>query len=215
MGVQSKAASVVISKPSTGTQMTISAIVNGAAGNNIFVVVRSTNDTGVVVAQDGTPQDFGALTPFDPVLEIYFGYINPSPTFQQVINAINAGSTLCTATLDVGTGTNLFDLNTLSSASMTFSFPGSLPPEWTFPPPIGPPVLIANPPADYCGRLTGGQDGFSDDTYKAKVMRHMLAPPWDKRFGTPMTDIITVIGASDNDLGGLFGRDDFLPDEDV
>lgn len=214
MGTASKFAAVTIAKPSTGTTMTISARTTGSPGNAITVMFWTTNDTGALTVVDGTPQDFSALTPVGtPVLEIFFGYVNPSPTFQQIIDAINATSTLCSAMLVTGSGSDVADLSTLSSPSMTYSTAGE-PPWWTFPPP-GPPVIIARPPVSYFGLLSGGADGFSDDSYKAKVMRGMLAPPWDRSFRTPMCSIITVIGGSDNDLGGLFGRDDFLPDEDT
>ncbi len=51
------------------------------------------------------------------------------------------------------------------------------------------------------------------DNYKAKVMRNMLPPPYKRDFGRTVPNILTVIGQSDNLIGGLFGTDDFLPDE--
>lgn len=51
------------------------------------------------------------------------------------------------------------------------------------------------------------------DNYKAKVMRRQLPPPYKKDFGAVVPAILTVIGQSDNLIGGLFGTDDFLPDE--
>jgi hypothetical protein len=51
------------------------------------------------------------------------------------------------------------------------------------------------------------------DSYKAKVMRHMLPPPYKQDFSGTVGKILTVIGQSDNIIGGLFGSDDFLPDE--
>lgn len=54
---------------------------------------------------------------------------------------------------------------------------------------------------------------MANDNYKAKVMRRMLPPPYRKDFASPMGVILTVIGRSDNLIGGLFGRLDFLPDE--
>lgn len=52
------------------------------------------------------------------------------------------------------------------------------------------------------------------DNYKAKMMRRQLPPPFKKDFGAVVPAILTVIGQSDNLIGGLFGADDFLPDED-
>lgn len=51
------------------------------------------------------------------------------------------------------------------------------------------------------------------DNYKAKVMRRQLPPPYVKDFGSPIPAMLTVIGQSDNLIGGLFGDADFLPDE--
>jgi hypothetical protein len=51
------------------------------------------------------------------------------------------------------------------------------------------------------------------DNYKAKLMRRRLPPPYNKDFGEVIPAILTVIGQSDNIIGGLFGTDDFLPDE--
>lgn len=53
----------------------------------------------------------------------------------------------------------------------------------------------------------------SNDNYKAKVMRHMLPPPYKQDFGAVIPSILTAIGQSDNLIGGLFGAADFLPDE--
>lgn len=51
------------------------------------------------------------------------------------------------------------------------------------------------------------------DNYKAKVMRRQLPPPYKRDFGAVVPAILTVIGQSDNLIGGLFGAADFLPDE--
>lgn len=51
------------------------------------------------------------------------------------------------------------------------------------------------------------------DNYKAKLMRRMLPPPYKRDFGDVIPNLLTVIGQSDNLIGGLFGKDDFLPDE--
>jgi hypothetical protein len=51
------------------------------------------------------------------------------------------------------------------------------------------------------------------DNYKAKVMRRQLPPPYKQDFGATIPAILTVIGQSDNLIGGLFGSADFLPDE--
>jgi len=53
----------------------------------------------------------------------------------------------------------------------------------------------------------------TNDSYGAKVMRHMLPPPYKQDFNSQIGKILTVIGQSDNIIGGLFGADDFLPDE--
>lgn len=54
----------------------------------------------------------------------------------------------------------------------------------------------------------------TSDNYKAKLMRHMLPPPYTKDFASTIGILLTVIGRSDNLIGGLFGSADFLPDED-
>jgi hypothetical protein len=59
-----------------------------------------------------------------------------------------------------------------------------------------------------------GGDIESRDNYKAKLMRHMLPPPYRKDFDSNIGIILTVIGRSDNLIGGLFGSADFLPDEE-
>lgn len=50
----------------------------------------------------------------------------------------------------------------------------------------------------------------SDDNYKSKLIRKM----WPKMYNTSITSnlgkLLTVIGTSDNDIGGLYGDDDFL-----
>lgn len=51
------------------------------------------------------------------------------------------------------------------------------------------------------------------DNYKAKLMRHMLPPPYDQSFTSTIGKLLTAIGQSDNLIGGLFGAADFLPDE--
>jgi len=54
----------------------------------------------------------------------------------------------------------------------------------------------------------------SYDTYKAKIMRHQFMPPaFDVTYGELTANLLTAIGGCDNDLGGLFGDEDFLPDE--
>jgi hypothetical protein len=53
------------------------------------------------------------------------------------------------------------------------------------------------------------------DNYKAKVMRRMLPPPYDNRLSSQIGKLVSVIGTSDNDIGGLFGDADFLPDEEA
>ena len=54
------------------------------------------------------------------------------------------------------------------------------------------------------------------DSYKAKVLRSMVpSPPFDTRLKSNLGKLLTVIGNSDNDIGGRFGDDDFLPDEEL
>lgn len=53
----------------------------------------------------------------------------------------------------------------------------------------------------------------SYDTYKAKIMRRMVPPPFDASYSKLTGQILTIIGGGDNDIGGLFGNADFLPDE--
>lgn len=53
----------------------------------------------------------------------------------------------------------------------------------------------------------------TEDNYKGKVMRGLLKHPWDTSWGSGLSDVLTVIGSVDNDIGGLFG-DDFLPNGD-
>lgn len=55
----------------------------------------------------------------------------------------------------------------------------------------------------------------TEDNYKGKVMRGLLKDPWDTEWGSGISDILTVVGSIDNDIGGLFGDEDFLPDGDV
>jgi hypothetical protein len=50
------------------------------------------------------------------------------------------------------------------------------------------------------------------DNYKAKVMRGMLPPPYNQDFTSTVSKVLTVIGQSDNLIGGLFDAADFLPD---
>jgi hypothetical protein len=53
----------------------------------------------------------------------------------------------------------------------------------------------------------------ANDNYKGKLMRRMLPPPYKREFGRILPNLLTIIGRSDNLIGGLFDRDDFLPDE--
>jgi hypothetical protein len=52
------------------------------------------------------------------------------------------------------------------------------------------------------------------DNYKSKLLRGMWPPPYNSRLSSNLGKLLTVIGTSDNDLGGLFGSEDFLPDEE-
>jgi len=54
--------------------------------------------------------------------------------------------------------------------------------------------------------------GTTSDNYKAKLMRRMMPPPYNSDFTSVVGRILTVIGQSDNLIGGLFGAADFLPD---
>jgi len=53
----------------------------------------------------------------------------------------------------------------------------------------------------------------SVDNYKSKLLRRTMPPPYDQRLASTLGKILTVIGTSDNEIGGLFGADDFLPNE--
>jgi hypothetical protein len=55
----------------------------------------------------------------------------------------------------------------------------------------------------------------SPDNYKSKLLRGMWPPPYNVRLSGNLGKLLTVIGTSDNDLGGLFGDEDFLPDEEL
>lgn len=51
----------------------------------------------------------------------------------------------------------------------------------------------------------------SVDNYKSKLLRRTMPPPYDQRLASTLGKLLTVIGTSDNEIGGLFGDDDFLP----
>jgi hypothetical protein len=53
------------------------------------------------------------------------------------------------------------------------------------------------------------------DSFKAKIMRSTFPPPYDASWGGPLGALLTVVGGSDNDIGGLFGKSDFLPNGDT
>ena len=53
------------------------------------------------------------------------------------------------------------------------------------------------------------------DNYKSKVLRCLFTTPYDARLETTLGKLLTVIGTDDNNIGGLFGEADFLPDETV
>lgn len=63
------------------------------------------------------------------------------------------------------------------------------------------------------GTLSFDLGGSTNDSYKGKVMRHMMPPPYNSDFGSIIGALLTTIGQSDNLIGGLFGAADFLPDE--
>lgn len=54
---------------------------------------------------------------------------------------------------------------------------------------------------------------MAGDNYKAKVMRRQLPPPYKKEASSFAGRVLTIIGQSDNLIGGLFGPADFLPDD--
>lgn len=126
----------------------------------------------------------------------------PASTFTAVAAAIVSGSLLVTASL-TGTGSETF------AGAMSAFTPG-LPA-----PLVGHVPISGGSPAWFSGDLAGGADAQSFDTYKAKLLRRMLPPPYDKRFQATIGKLMSVIGSSDNDIGGLFGSFDFLPNEDV
>lgn len=52
------------------------------------------------------------------------------------------------------------------------------------------------------------------DSYKAKILRRMVPPPYGPvTFDEPLGQLLNSIGSIQNDVGGLFGVADFLPDE--
>lgn len=53
--------------------------------------------------------------------------------------------------------------------------------------------------------------GGDIDTYKSKLLRKTMPEPWDARFITPLGTLLTIVGYSDNVIGGLFGTEDTLP----
>ena len=55
----------------------------------------------------------------------------------------------------------------------------------------------------------------SVDNYKSKLLRRTLPPPYDTRLASKLGKLLAIIGTSDNDIGGLFGDADFLPDEET
>lgn len=51
------------------------------------------------------------------------------------------------------------------------------------------------------------------DNYKAKLLRSFVAEPYDTSMSTPLGKLLTVVGTIDNDIGGLMGAADFLPND--
>lgn len=49
----------------------------------------------------------------------------------------------------------------------------------------------------------------SFDNYKTKMLRSFMPAPYDAGLSTPLGQLLAVIGRADNDIGGLFGSDDF------
>lgn len=54
---------------------------------------------------------------------------------------------------------------------------------------------------------------ISPDNYKSKLLRRTFPPPYDNRSSSTLGKVLTVIGTSDNEIGGLYGEDDFLPSD--
>jgi hypothetical protein len=67
------------------------------------------------------------------------------------------------------------------------------------------------------GYIDDGSGGLAlqDDTYKAKLMRRTIPRPFASTFASVVGQIVSALGDADNDLGGLFGTDDFLPNKDL
>ncbi len=61
-------------------------------------------------------------------------------------------------------------------------------------------------------RASAGEAVFAD-TYKSKLMRQLLPPPYEASLKSNIGKIVSILGASDNEIGGLYGDADFLPDE--
>ena len=53
----------------------------------------------------------------------------------------------------------------------------------------------------------------SYDSYKAKLFRKMIPPPFKNTWESLQGQLSAAIGEGDNQIGGLFGDADFLPDE--
>ena len=54
----------------------------------------------------------------------------------------------------------------------------------------------------------------SMDNYKSKILRQSFPPSYDSCWTSNLGKLLTVIGTSDNDIGGLSAEEDFLPDEE-
>jgi hypothetical protein len=177
-------------------QLRVTARTPGAAGS--FIVLLNNQNASLLGVFD-----LGIINGFGPVVILNSP---PSTTFNQAASALVSGSVLVTAAVVAGDGTETF---ISPMAGLTAGFP----PELLGP--AGPPAFIFPPPSWYSGDLAGGTDAESFDTYKGKILRNMLPPPYDRRFQATIGKVLSVIGASDNDIGGLFGVADFLPNEDT
>ena len=78
--------------------------------------------------------------------------------------------------------------------------------------------IDADPSTDYLhvffavALIPAPQETSFTDTYKSKLLRQMLPTPYNTTLGeSHIANLVSVIGSSDNAIGGLYGEDDFLP----
>lgn len=173
-------------------KLAITARTPGGLGNFILLL-NNQNALSLSVTDLGVVNGLGPVVLLNSL---------PASTFTAVAAAIVSGSLLITAAL-TGTGSETF---AGAMSALTPGLPAPL---------VGNVPVSGGSPAWYSANLAGGADAQTFDTYKAKLLRRMLPPPYDRRFQSTIGKLVSIIGSSDNDIGGLFGAADFLPNEDV